>query len=1175
MKRLLRDRRGMTLTEILVAITILMIVIVGVTPIMLSSYDSLYTAGEYTKDTYEAKSEIEDTLATRNSLNIYEAFKVNFEGLGEVASINGKRAVSSLYGSLETIFTGGRAHITIVSSKVINDDKHSHDVILQTTNITFKSAEDISCNTPSYVTNEVRSVDVSVYIPDKTRTNLASIYASKTAGVTITKATPATGRIYVKIQDLDFTNSPAKIEVTYRDENNKVRKASCYLTIKTPTIMMVGSTNYGDYYTSAGVETFSNSDGSKTSKLIVAARQMDISGSSQTKDIPAGTVFKSVNWITEQTATTGEFVESPYEPSYYVLTGTNGAIYRTYTFEGYNTGENAVLGKVNLSISGGDQASFQSKFHNVISQQGQDVLGIQDQVYILDDAKATTVYPAIWGADFSHIFAYSTYNESMGYYNQGTWYTQDGSTSGKGQPGYYSNFANFGYYYNGYGMKFSFYTQNSKKISYILTELDYPIRVAGYMDDPGDFDQSFNRMWERPIFWDSPTVWRSQDETYFHKAGFLGIGTVSEGWYYYKKGENFPRAVAVQANEDDEYFQNNQITSLPVYFASNTSSASNTRWKDEHFAQLRLKCLTTLSPNFLYDRWQSAGGDGFDGQQSDVKFAYNTNLNDSKIAVTDAVYIPATSTTSGGVFYVGTVAAYGYLQQADNVATYENYGKTVRNNGKNNFGGITSYYFMGNPEGTTTTVYKYSTPGEGTNGTANRSVFSNKTYSSILSGEGVKVNSPEGHQFFVIRHYDGTTSQLFNDVLFTMGFASNREMVYSKIVYGADASGAIKEAYKFCEPLYYLSHYDDLTEAHVPNLYMNPSVDKSQVTAPYLNSTENDYYNAWFPGEMYNLTKIATKDGVTVSVGYAVAGSTYTWINPVDSAKATNNSTGLGGVYNDGVLAAMVLGKDKSFSNLLYFKDNASMDTTSLSDNSVPFFSGADSYKSLVGVDYGTHTRDSVQFTAVDISIEYVLSGNSEVATYYAYYADNKGRLYKSKVATKSTDINAASGSTPQMVSYISDKSSPNAAPSYMQEIKIDGKPVGDYFSKITTVRCEGDYIIVGGHAKKGSGNFYLVVGKIQQSADQLSNTVTWKVGKISGAEPYQLEDALILDGYVYLAGVSVINPNFHKGFVCALPLDGINRIANESELPFDANLFVGDENLQDRIYSIDGHSAS
>ena len=70
MKRLFKDKRGMTLTELLVALTLLMIVIVGTTPVMLSAYSSLYTAGEKTQESYNAKSEIEDTLATRNSLNV-------------------------------------------------------------------------------------------------------------------------------------------------------------------------------------------------------------------------------------------------------------------------------------------------------------------------------------------------------------------------------------------------------------------------------------------------------------------------------------------------------------------------------------------------------------------------------------------------------------------------------------------------------------------------------------------------------------------------------------------------------------------------------------------------------------------------------------------------------------------------------------------------------------------------------------------------------------------------------------------------------------------------------------------------------------------------------------------------------------------------------------------------
>ena len=65
---------------------------------------------------------------------------------------------------------------------------------------------------------------------------------------------------------------------------------------------------------------------------------------------------------------------------------------------------------------------------------------------------------------------------------------------------------------------------------------------------------------------------------------------------------------------------------------------------------------------------------------------------------------------------------------------------------------------------------------------------------------------------------------------------------------------------------------------------------------------------------MYNLTKVATKDDVAVAVGYAVSGSTYQYVN---SSATSNTSTALGGIFNDGVMAAKVLGDDSSFRNIL------------------------------------------------------------------------------------------------------------------------------------------------------------------------------------------------------------------------------------------------------------------
>lgn len=1189
MKRLFKDKRGMTLTEMLVALTLLMIVVVGTTPVMLSSYDSLYQAGEKTQQSYNAKSEIEDTLATRNSINIVENFKVNFEGLGEVASINGKRAVSSLETSLETVFSGGRAYVTIVSSKVINDDKLSHDVILQTTNVSFAGITDISYNTPSAVSPTGKSVDVSLYLPDKSTNSLAAVYAKRAntaeKGIIVDSVNPATGRIYVKVNGVDFTNSPAKIEVTYLDENNKVKRTSCYLTIKTPTIMAVGSTTYGDYYTSAGVETFKNPDGSTYTKLAVDARRMDIQGTKPgyTKAIPGGTVFKSVNWITEKTATTGEYVDTAYEPSYYVLTGTNGAIYRTYSFTGYNT---TFVGKTNVSVSNDDVPAFTAKFHPVLSQSGQDVIGIADSIFTLDDAKSTIVYPAVWGGDFSHIYGYSAYNTNVNYKDQDTWYTQSTVNSGVGQPGYYSNFVNYAYWYSGYGTNFSYYTQNSKKISYILTELPYALRVGGFMDEAGDYDGGINRIWERPIVWKADGTYDSANQEKKTDDRFTA--------YYYKKaGENLTRCTIVEMSKhlglfdqktnwiyDDDY-----LNEVPTYFDRYGSQDAN-QWGDEAFAQLRIKGLTTYSPKILHQERTNS-----DKKLSSFKWLYTPTTNEAKIAVTDAVYIPATSTTSGGVFYVGTVAAYATINQIDNCESSENYAATFRNNGTDNRGWQTTYCVLGNDEGTATSVYKYSSSAIGRQ-SGNENIAQDKTN---LTGTGVKANSDESREFYVTRVSGGTSQQLFNDVYFTMGFTSNREMVYSKIVYGKDQKGVLKEAYKSYEPYYFLSHYDDVTDTHVPNVYMNdyastktPDVGDNgyggNITGGYYNVMDNDYYNVWFPGEMYNLTKVATKDGVTVSVGYAVSGSTYTWINP---NQPTNASTALGSIYNDGVLAAMILGKDSSFTNLLYFKDQVGyrsdgiddgFDDVSLADGTVSYFSGDKTYRKLLaggdaGWKCGTHQRDSIQFTAVDISIESVLSGTNEVSTYYAYYADNKGRLYKSKVATKTTSTTATVNSTPQLVSHIADEpyDGTRSAPAYMEEIKVNGQSLGAYFSKITTVSCDGDYIIVGGHSK--DSNFKLVIGKITYQQDSagnpISSSVSWKLVTLSSYGHLQTEDILILDGYAYVAGASKKTAGVTKGFVYAISLDEIN--ANTS-LTYNSNLFVGDDKLQDPLYSIAGH---
>ncbi len=1200
MKRLLKSKRGMSLMEILVALSLLMIIIVGTTPVMLQAYNGLYTAGEKTQETYEAKSEIEEMLATRNTRNVYPGFVVNFKNLGEVASLNGRRAVSSLYGSLETLFTNARVRVAIISSRTVNDDyacdfscdaennggHHEescgwHEVVIQTTNLDFGTVDKaeaqakISINNEEEVVdgdeNRTKIIDITFIIPNKSTDVLEQIYTyhgqdAKLATVDYDNIVvdPITGRITVRINGFDFTQSPIKLYVSYLDENNKKQTTETYLFVDTPTIIVAGETGTYDYYTSPGFvqKTKSTIDASGnvidknvTESFEVYGRTMRTDNATGTQAIPAGTIFKSVNWITETTKS-GELVGNVYAPSYYVLTGTNGAIYRTYSF----VKSGSVAGKVKLDTT-------DAQFNGIDQAAMADVIGVTDEAYILDDRASTRVYPAVWGGDFSHIYGYSAYHKYGNYINEDTWYTQSETNSGVGQAGYYSNKANFGYYYNGWGFNYDFNTQNSKKISYILTELENSLRVGGYLEQPGDFDAGVNRIWERPL---------NPDGTQQTTPEQIGYSNSGVGYFYKKAGESLIRCTIIKINKKGEYYKTRDLNQVPTYFCNNAGVGNDSgRWGESCFAQLRIKGLTTISPTFLDER---GNDDGATNTISSFKFVHNTSANKSKIAVTDAVYIPSATGGAGSVFYVGTVAAYGIINQNDNYTTRENYASSILNNGEDNEGYTTTYYVMGNDEGTATSVYKYSSSDWGRQD-GNMNVFKNKTQ---VTGTGVSANTDESREFFVTRNTGAETSKLFNDVLFTMGFTSNREMVYSKIVYGKDESGTLKQAYKYCEPLYYLSHYGDTTDTHTPNLYMNyyASTKNSSrgsngysdnITNDYLNAPDNDYYNVWFPGEMYNLTKTATKEGVTVSVGYAVSGSTYTWLN---TAQPTNSSTALSGIHNDGVIAGIVSGSDTSFSSLLYFKDKENFDNYSLSDGSLSAYSGNNTYTNLIGADYGTHTRDSVQFIAVDIGIQYTNTSPDEnnpqeKATYYAYYADNKGRVFRSKVATRSAT--SSGKATPVKVQYISDTivqpgdsrlSSDTIG--YMEQLKLsDGSDFSAYFDKITTIKCEGDHIIIAGHSRQDGTRFNIALGTVQSDG-----TVTFKCISldVNGIQNYVVEDALLLDGYVYCVGVNLAD---NTGFVYVYSLQELKDAQHNGTVNFVDSRYVG---TPDALYAIDGH---
>jgi len=1233
----------MTLMEILVALSLLMIVIVGTTPVMLQAYDGLYTAGEYTQDTYEAKSEIEDKLATRNTRDVYPDFTVNFQNLGEVATLNARRAVSSIKGSLETLFTNARVRVAVISAKKVNDDyactatcrydgtenspPHDadcgfHEVILQTTNLDFGTTDagvaqsKISINDQRNVVDGDESrnkiIDISFLIPDKQQ-NDAAVYsynnANGLANVRNLSVDPITGRITVEINGFDFTQSPIKIFVSYLDENNIKQTTETYLEVDTPTIIAAGAVGTYDYYTSPGVVTKTITNKNETTGEITKTqveefnfwgRKMaldtfthdtleigynapgdDDGGTAHPKidsgvyAIPAGTVFKSVTWIDND--------ETSAIKPYYVFTGTNGTIYRTYSLSGSNTAVTNMLKGIKKDYYGADTSAKISL----------------DKTLTLD---GRTYYPAMWGGDVTHQFGYSTYFHSMGYQSDGDycWYTatfseadgKNGNSFENPEANSYSTRAKHAYYYNGYATAYNYTTQNSRKISYILTEVGFAVKRGGMMDEIEDFGEFYNKIWE------------DYSDSKYNNTGGGSIRYDEGSWYYRNADGSFE-------------FES------PIYFtSSNTNSYSQL---ENGFANLRIKYLTTNSPySFASEKREESSKDDTNVLSSNMWL--NDDVYTSKVTVTDAVYIPQTTvngkTVGGEVFYVGTVNANALINQVDNMSPNANQHKTEHKRsgkGVSNVPGwvysgfVTSYAVFGDGVNGTT-VWKWSlTPSEHDHGAqgyialfqqssspinfmqvgGDANVYNEAIYDYQVNTQA-KVNSAAGNKFFVYRSpgslyanvQDGTTSIKLTDVKFTMGFASDRNMAYSQIAFGR-VNGTLQEAYKGCEPYYFKSHYGDTAGTHVPNLYMTPQntsyMDKlgnASANESYFNAVDNDYYNVWFPGEMYNLTHVATKEGVTVSVGYAVAGSSYQFLNP---NQHTNSSTGLGGIYNDGVLSAMVGGVDSSLTNLLYYKDNVSFDNDSLYDGTAGYqyqnyngdaYGGNANAKATYNLfdtkKYGTHTRDSVQFTAIDIGLQYTkISDTSEKATYYAYYADNKGRVFRSKVATRTST--STSAGTPVKVSYISDElyTSANVPSSdtigYMEQLKLsDGTDFSAYFDKITTIKCEGKYILISGHSRDDGGKWNAVLGTVEDDGTVVFNRVSLDE---ADTQNYEVEDILILDGYAYFAGVDT---NDNTGYIYVQSIQTIANTAHNGTIPFKSELFAG---VPDPIYAIAGHN--
>ncbi len=1106
-KALLKSKAGMTFVELLTALALLVIIIASFTPMLLNSYETLYKAGEINEDTYKAKTEIEEVLAGRDSDTI-SRYQIAFENLTSKMFLNMRKAMENCQNGIQTAFYGGKGTITVVSQSVMPDDEPFKDVTVQFNGINITSVVEGNSSSAAKNGNEY-TVAIQIVTP-----TWGADTASGAEAFDPTKNALDTGKYDatlvvknskkyadIKIKDgVDVITTAVKIIAHFYDENGKLDKAEAYVRITPATIMLVGKTSNSSVTTEDSFDANNNNTIEENEKYSTTTPVVSYYTS---KGVDKREVAKDIldaegNVIKTETATVYRFKAFPRE----LRTANNpaGTRYPVGTdFLSVNYIDNDKdLNLVPYYVLTGTNGVIQRLFISTGNISGiTKITGYTENnlrsVEYKDGGLTKKLYPTFWGGDKSHQFGFST-SDGKTSYDFGCWYTGIRDTA-KGNPDYdiYANQARMATFFNGYGTGGGGYEEimrNGRRISYVLLEEGVPLRCVGSRQ----YD-----LWNIKPWGGFVSVWESSQ---MNTVKLISeVDSAKSEWDY-----NNPVVVRVQRFKTD---------------------LENDSW----LSYLFLKSYNNLGVSKLFD---TDGGD------------LRSHENATEINITTAFYNPAHQNEDGSygkMMYLGSSVAYAYLQQTDNTSDDENYAERYQYYGSKRTrpgGAITGYLIKGNVNGGTT--IKKATSSNGS--------WENARAPLVNDPDGtLKTNAAE---FYVQRPGSTVTRLECPDVEFTMGYSSNREQVFANIAFGLRKAydgntlkdNQLVEQHNSYEEYYNLSHYgdryrsngarndtSDLNNSYVANIVKNRST--------YVNNIDNQMYHVWFPGEFYNLTQTATKEGVTVAVGYTVSGSTYQWVNP---DQTTNTSTALGSVYNDGVLAVMP-SDSESFSNILYYKDTEGFVNNDITGNS-NLSSAYNAHTNMKNNSYGTHGRRSVRFTAVDILF---LGGTYNHETdemdqksIYAIYGDNHGRVFFSMVAQVDYptvgEPDAPVIGTTKIASRIKSLGSTTDEetdkktlidPTYssMNEFTdTEGNSLSTHFEEISSITVDSRTIYVTGKGK-GQSDPKVAICNVDKG---LTFTV---ITLVHHAEIYNINDMVVLGGYLYFAGDVAGN----TGFWCAV----------------------------------------
>lgn len=1063
------NKSGLTYVELLVALALLALIVVCFTPMLLTSYESLYQAGEKTEAVYNSQQQMEEGLAVRSSTTLTDlsiSFKKNAATVMEGINITGRKIVSSLQEGLETIFYGVRARIDIISSDTVNDDSLTHDVILQTTGLSYNYVKPASQYTGKLEDLPEDTILIDAYIPVKNQesgtTTDEVVYSKTRASLTNIEFNAAKGRINFTVGGADFTQSPVKILVYYKNERGYTKTLTAYLYIEPPTIIAGGTPGANDYYTTAGVQEVDiSTDGENHQTQFVftiegRTMRLDNSGYLTASDSPknSGTQINTITWVGQD--------ENRLIKPYYVMAGTNGRVYRMYRYDAMDLTPATALG-----------ASY-------------DVTNTNDAPYDLTDGRR--VYQDFWSGEMADQYYFRTESDGNGYGTE-----SDNKNDCSEETRYNAIDKNLRYLmiFSGYRTGYSYRMQASRRISYILTEAGaYSFRFGGKKANVDDFS-GYTAVWEPSgeyyagpgddhtqglsgAKWDVDPAWLSKRIT----AG--SIGSPYEKPIYFS---NFSGSLIFDSSENKHYERNIawlgaiSYTSIPIYELDSTTTLYN-----------RMFGISDASNQGYF--WPNKGDDSeYGGNGGTIENHLQTSVA-TKATITSAVYLEgAGSNGQGQVVYFGYVPAHTLVRQSSDIGKPDRY----MYNGENIRDSRSTLYLIYSFGESGTNIYRHASSSSNNMGAVG----------DAMKG-GANIQTVTDAATFFTKGNDDTT-YLYSDpeLRFTFGYCSRWRMAMGEVT-----SNGTVEATKSYENFYRLSH---------------PTAGYDRVPAGGLNtgSTENLYYNLWFPGEHYNLTQTATCDEVTVACGYTVSGSCF-----MESSSVYSNfyGTALGSVYNDGIVAAYTSsghtytldaskgGQTTIFQNVLYYKSPAFTNAT-------------------------LHSRANIRFEKIALNAETTkTSDTTGTKNYYAYFSDNYGKVYKALVAT-STVTATGSGEDSSATENVTIRrvlDSELAA----NEVKVNGQSVNYYFSEITSIDAKEEIVIITGSPASGQGNMFLVATK-----DSAGNW-QWKiVYYLRDLGSFPITAAFSVGGYYYI-GVDA-----GEGYVAAISMETLRAAGDGSVL--------------------------